>query len=149
MRIPNFIFFICFVNCVSALKVLSFSDDNDDKADENGEYTSASLERENLPKSFTMCAAFSVESWNVKFPQVAVPYILTGNGDTWGVIRLEAGSTFTKYDVQLGPGWMPAKVSTVLFPLQWTRYCLSVNSADSKLRLVVDGVHLAQASYNS
>ena len=149
MRIQLLILFFYFVNCNFALRILSFGDDNDDKADYNGEFTSASLEKENLPESFTLCAAFSVEAWNSKSTMDAVPTIHTDDGEAWGYVRLEAGSNFTHYDVLLGSSWMPSKVSTLLFPLQWTRYCLSVNSADSKLRLVVDGVHLAQASYNS
>ena len=52
--------------------VLSFSDDNDNKADRNGEYTSATLEKENLPMSFTICAAFMVEAWNSDFQSALV-----------------------------------------------------------------------------
>ena len=99
MRIQLFIVLIIFVNCHFALKVLSFADDNDDKADENGEFTSASLEKKDLPESFTMCAAFSAEDWNIHYKEVAVPTILTDSGDTWGYVRLEAGSNYTKYNI--------------------------------------------------
>ena len=45
------------------LNVLSFADDIDNKADSNGEFTSASLWKKNLPESFTICVAFMVEAW--------------------------------------------------------------------------------------
>ena len=42
---------------------LDFSLDNDWKPDENKSYTHASLQKENLPSSFTICTAFMVEAW--------------------------------------------------------------------------------------
>ena len=44
-----------------SIKVLDFSLDSDGTVDDNGSYTSASLEVENLPTSFTLCGAFMVE----------------------------------------------------------------------------------------
>ena len=45
------------------LKALDFSLDNDDEPDENSSYTHATLQKENLPHSFTICTAFMVEAW--------------------------------------------------------------------------------------
>ena len=55
MKVQLLILLIIFLDSHFDLKVLSFADDNDSKVDENGEYMSASLEKEILPKSFTMC----------------------------------------------------------------------------------------------
>ena len=49
---------------------LSFPDDNNDEADDNGEFNSASCEKEK--KSFVVCAAFSADAWNIKYLEDAV-----------------------------------------------------------------------------
>ena len=142
------VLFICIVvDRHSALEVLSFAEDNDDKMDDNGEYTSASLERKNMPENFTLCAAFSVEAWNVDFAQVSLPAILTDDGQAWGDVRVIARSSYTSYDVYLGGLRLPSKVPTVLFPLQWTRYCLSLDSINRTISLVVDGDIIIETSY--
>ena len=78
--------------------VLSFSDDNDNKADRIGEYTSASIEKENLPMSFTICAAFMVEAWNTDFISALILSILGDNKfSVWGGLMITASNTFTEY----------------------------------------------------
>ena len=44
-------------------KAIDFSLDNDFSPDVNNSYTHASLQKENLPPSFTICTAFMVEAW--------------------------------------------------------------------------------------
>ena len=53
----------CSVPFCNPLKALDFSLDNDWEPDENKSYTHASLWKENLPSSFTICTAFMVEAW--------------------------------------------------------------------------------------
>ena len=53
----------CSVPLCPPLKALDFSLDNDGKADENNSYTQATLQKENLPSSLTICTAFMVEAW--------------------------------------------------------------------------------------
>ena len=53
----------CGVPFCSPLKAFDFSLDNDWEPDENNSYTHASLWKENLPSSFTICTAFMVERW--------------------------------------------------------------------------------------
>ena len=43
-------------------KALDFSQDNDCRPDENGEFTKATFQIESLPSSFTICSAFMVEA---------------------------------------------------------------------------------------
>ena len=52
-------------NSKDSLRVLSFAEDNDGRKDENGEYTSASLEKTKLPDSFTVCLAFKFQVWSL------------------------------------------------------------------------------------
>ena len=149
MRVKLLILLIWMEGYVGALKVVSFANDNDNEADKNGRFTSAELEKENLPKSFTICASFSTEAWsaiNAQFAKVAAPTFLTEEGEVWGYIRLKAGRNFTNYDVLFGTTWMKSKVFTLLFPLQWTSYCVVVHSQNLTVHLVVDGNLLAQAT---
>ena len=44
-------------------KALDFSQDNDGRPDENGDFTKATFQIENIPSSFTICSAFMVEAW--------------------------------------------------------------------------------------
>ena len=53
----------CSVPFCPPLKALDFSLDNDGEPDKNKSYTHASLQKENLPSSFTICTAFMVERW--------------------------------------------------------------------------------------
>ena len=53
----------CQVPFCPPLKAFDFSLDNDWEPDENKSYTHASLWKENLPSSFTICSAFMVETW--------------------------------------------------------------------------------------
>ena len=46
-----------------AKQVFDFSGDNDRLPDNESAYTHASLRKGNLPRSFTICAAFMVEAW--------------------------------------------------------------------------------------
>ena len=63
------------------LKVLSFADDNDNEADMEGEFTSASLQRRtSLPESFTLCTAFMVDAWNSDYQTTLLFAILRGDG---------------------------------------------------------------------
>ena len=59
------------------LNVLTFADDNDDQADTDGEFTSASLEKTNMPASFTLCLAFMAEAWTDDYQSVDIPTFQT------------------------------------------------------------------------
>ena len=105
MRVKLLILCAWMEGYAGALKVLSFANDNDNQGDKNGEFTSAELEKENIPKSFTICVSFSTEAWsaiNAQFAKVAAPTFLTDEGKVWGYIRLKSGRNFTNYDVLFG-----------------------------------------------
>ena len=77
-------------------KVIDFSLDVDQAPDSNGSYTSATLEKEDLPPSFTICTAFMVEAWNTEFTS-AVMFTINDNGDgQWSYVTFYAASDHTE-----------------------------------------------------
>ena len=131
------------------LKVLTFADDIDNKADSKGEFTSATLERENLPDSFTICLAFMVDAWTTDFAAGRLFHMLGDDGiKRWGFVELNADPmSFTEYKMRLGYAQFVAESPTLFFPLQWTRMCMSLNSLDNQMRLFVDGQLMIDAKY--
>ena len=132
--------------------VLSFSEDNDGQQDTNGEYTSASLERPMLPDSFTICLAFKFGAWTNKYADNRILTMSKDSTDStvteWGYITLFVLSNYTKIDVKLGPAMLSAEIHAVVFPQQWTRFCLSLDSSFGKVaRFVVDGWMLRKQPY--
>ena len=111
-------------NYKDPLRVLSFAEDNDERKDENGEYTSASLEKTKLPDFFTVCLAFKFEVWslNSNRPDIRILTMLKDNKDTpvteWGYMTLFALSNYTKIDAKLGPAMLSAEINAVVFPQQ-------------------------------
>ena len=63
---PNIKVGYCAVPYCPPLKALDFSLDGDWTPDANNSLTHASLQKENLPSSFTICAAFMLEKWGKK-----------------------------------------------------------------------------------
>ena len=126
------------------LKALDFSLDNDEEPDENGSYTKATIQKEGLPHSFTICTAFTVESWadgstNTKF------FILTDEkGKLWLFTEIYATATYTEFGIKFKDSHYFLAFSDVIFyPLQWTRVCFSISidriSSNSTIILVADG----------
>ena len=137
-----------------AAKVIDFSLDVDHAPDSNGAYTSATLEKEDLPQSFTICAAYMVEAWTTAFASAhmfelkdADGECLACFGDRWGRVKLYAAYDYTEYEINLGPIHLIATTPTLYFPLQWTRVCLSLDTDSAMVRLVVDGHMLGQEEY--
>ena len=98
------------------MKVLDFSADSDQKPDNNGDYTSATLEAGPLPESFTVCSAFMFEAWTTEFSAAHMFMLLDIDGDPWGLINLFAASSYTDYKVWLGPAFLTNHTETVFLP---------------------------------
>ena len=132
----------CLVPFCPSLKALDFSLDNDDEPDKNNIFTHASLQKENLPLSFTICTSFMLDAWPEY--EYAVLFLLRNDlGKTWHYVKaIATGFTFQfenlRYSVRRG---------TLLYPLQWTNVCLSRDSNASVVKLVVDGELLIE-NYN-
>ena len=80
------------------LNVLSFADDNNDQAETNGEFTSASLKKTNMPASFTLCLAFMAEAWTDDYQSVDIPTFLKDDSrqHKWGHVILYPAPGFTE-----------------------------------------------------
>ena len=123
----------------SPLKVLDFSLDNDFEPDKNNSYTHASLQKETLPSSFTICTAFMVEAW-AEFTDARLFVFRDGNNKVWLWVQIFAAGAYTAFALQIEDSAEFSNQSEILFyPLQWTRVCLSKDSNTSLASLVVDG----------
>ena len=86
------------------LRVFDFSADVDQEPDNNGEYTSATLEAGPLPESFTICSAVMVEAWTTAdFSATDMFVLLDHDGDQWVRVDLFAASSYSEYEMRLGP----------------------------------------------
>ena len=101
-------------------KVLDFSADNDHEPDSNGEYTSATLDAGFLPESWTICSAIMVDAWTTEFTSADMFQLLDDDGDKWGYIDLFAPTSYTEYEVKVGPVHFNKQIESVFFPLQWS-----------------------------
>ena len=129
------------------LKILDFSLDVDRAADGNGSYTHASLEKEQLPPSFTICSAFMVEAWTTDFSAAEMFALKTREGVTWAYVHLYCAADYTEYKVDLGSIKMTSVIPDLLFPLRWTRVCLALDADSGLVRLVADGDLLMEEVY--
>ena len=128
----------CSVLFCPSLKALDFSLDNDFEPDENNSCTHASLQKENLPTSFTICTAFMVEAWT-KFQNTWMFVLNDDKGDIWHWVKIYADLNVTYFRFQFEDSLkFSVQSESLTYPLQWTRVCLSRNSNTSMVRLVVD-----------
>ena len=124
-------------------KVLDFSLDGDWKPDANEIYTHASLQKENIPSSFTICMAFMVEKW--KDSSNSPLFVLLDSDDNvWLSLGLFAAESHTEFTIHFSRVRINRKSPHPFFPMQWTRVCISFNSDTSMVTLVVDGDQLIE-----
>ena len=134
----------CSVPFCPPLKALDFSLDNDGRTDEKTRYTHASLRKENLPLSFTICTAFMVKSWT-SYQNARLFVLRDDNGHVWLWVEIAAMTTYTEFSFQFEDSPRILTRSELLFyPLQWTRVCLSRDSNTSLARMIVDGELLVE-----
>ena len=119
--------------------MISFSDDIDKLADSSGEKTGATLTKPDMPKDFTICAAYMVEAWTTDFEMAALIELNREDGKMWAVVNLFSGNTYTEFKVRLGLVNYIAHSERVWFPLSWSRVCLSLDTVTGNVRLVVNG----------
>ena len=131
------------VGCQHKIKVLDFSLDSDWKPDANNIYTHASLKKENLPSTFTICCAFMVEKWGT-FVNSPLFLLLDSQNDTWLYVELYASDTYTEFTIHLPNEGFATRSLSIFFPMRWARICFSFNSNTSVATLVVDGEQLVE-----
>ena len=116
------------------MKVIDVSADNDQIADANGEYTSATLYGGALPDSFTICSAFMVEAWTTEQSAADLFSLKDDDDQNWAYIYMVAASGSTTYTLDFGQLFAVKEIEATFFPLQWTRVCISQDSVASKVR---------------
>ena len=82
--------------------VIDFSDDIDNEPDSRGEFTMASLTKPDMPRDFTICAAFMVKAWTADFSVADLFELMDDDGDRWAYLFLYAGETYTEFTVMMG-----------------------------------------------
>ena len=122
------------------LSALDFSLDGDWEQDADGEYTHASLQLENFPSSFTLCAAFMVEYWK---GALNPPLILLRDDDQNQTLLYAglyaASDSETLITIRMSSKSMEQSFPSAFFPMQWSRICFSYNSNTSEANLVFNG----------
>ena len=119
--------------------MITFSDDSDGLPDSAGEYTGASLTKPDMPKDFTICAAYMVEAWTTDWSAASLFQLNARNGYRWAAVSMFAASTYTQFSVYLGRVTVVASSDHVLFPLTWTRVCVSLDTVTGNVRIVANG----------
>ena len=116
---------------------------------QKGNWSGATLEKADLPPSFTICAAYSAEAWTTEFTQAHVWELMDDNGLFWGYMSLYISNDATSYEVWLGESYpyILAEKTTILFPLQWTRICVSLDTDSALMTMVADGEMMGQEGY--
>jgi hypothetical protein len=129
------------------VKVLDFSVDSDGEKDRKGDFTHAFMDLDplgKLPQAFTICSAVMVDAWTTDFSSATLFQLReTRTRKVWYDLNLTAMVNYTQYDIRIGLNSFPANhTAPMMFPLQWTRACLSLDPASGRVRLVVDGTVL-------
>ena len=129
------------------IKVIDFSGDNDGLPDSEGEYTGATMFKETLPTSLTICTSYMVEAW----PAQPLARLFTldekdGKG-SWVNVALNVAQDHIGFNIKLGLVSISATTPHVLFPLHWSHVCLALHSPSGLITLVVDGQVLVEETH--
>ena len=98
------------------MKVLDVPADNDQVADSNGEYTSATLDGGPLPQSFSICSAYMVEAWNTEQSAADVFSMRDDDDQNWIYLYVVAAEGFTSWTLDFGPLFSVVETKALLFP---------------------------------
>ena len=116
--------------------MIIFDDDNDNQYEwaaiqtygNSRIYTGASLTKPDMPKDFTVCAAYMIKAFDFR------PWFLLFELNDYGFL-IRPYDTYTEYE---GYG-INSRSDHVLFPFTWIRVCVSVDTVAGRVRLVVNG----------
>ena len=125
-------------------KVVDFSDNSEALPDDDGEYTGATLLKDSMnsfPSSFTICTSYMVKGGATGYRLLTLS---DQDRQSWTHIKVDTFSTLTGYNVYIDKVFFSVTIETPIFPLDWSHYCLSLNSDSGMIRLVVDGAVLEE-----
>ena len=127
---------------IEQVRILDFSEDSDHQPDAEGEYTHATLLRDpkdSFPSSYTICTSFMVKAWTTEFTAANIFYLNDKDGDGWGTVSVYPADTFTEYRFWFGNVDILTTSDKLLYTLQWTHLCASLDAVTGMVALVVDG----------
>ena len=127
--------------------MISFSADNNGLPDSSGEYTGASLTKPDMPRDFTICAAYMVQAWTTAYSAANLFNLYNGFGSWWGDVNLFAGRNYTQVEVNLGKVSVIAQSDHLLFPLTWSSVCVSLDSLTGMVQIIYNGNILKERVY--
>ena len=134
-------------NVGSEHSVIDISDDINGERDSLREFTMASLSKPDMPRDFTICTAFMSEAWTTDFSASRLFELRDVDGDRWAYVLLYAAESYIEFEVKLGNVDFQTPIPRVLFPLTWTRVCLSLDTGSGKVGVVVDGLVVQEKIY--
>ena len=108
-----------------------------------------SLHKTDMPQDFTICCAFKAEAYTRKEANSVYLYWLNNdiNLSPWSHVRLTPMKHYTVFDVKLGKVRFEVSRGYLLFPLTWTRMCVSLDTVSGLVKLVVDKQLLEEKIY--
>ena len=128
--------------------MITFSDDEDQLPDKNGEKTGATLTKSDFPRDFTLCAAYMNELWPLAWSSVVVVALQIDDGSThWANIKLFQNGRNTQFDIKLGHVSFIVWGDYMVFPLTWTRFCVSLDTVSGNVVFVANGEVLKERVY--
>ena len=127
--------------------MITFSADNNGLPDSSGEYTGASLTKPDMPRDFTICAAYMVQAWTTVYSSANLFTLYGGFDNWWGRVKLFAARKYTEVEVNLGKVFVKAKSDNLLFPLTWTRVCVSLDTVTGMVQIIYNGNILEERVY--
>ena len=137
-----------------AAKLIKVIDVNDD-VDFAAPYTYAHLKKPEMPDDFTVCGAFKVGAWTIKFGSAYLYQMNTIDGNIWSFIQALAGQGYTEFNIRFGEVYFDSKLDDVnWFPRDWQRFCLSLDTLANRVVFVMNGevleekVHSAELNEN-
>ena len=128
--------------------MINFSGDNDNLPDTSHEYTGAYLKKPDIPENLTICVAWMFEAWTTEFTTINLFQLKYEDGSKndglqWANVDLDVhlSATDNKPQISVGIGGIlfEVDIERALFPLTWTRVCLSLSTVTWHLRIVVNG----------
>ena len=117
--------------------MFSFANDVDGLPNSKGEYTGASLTKPDMPRDFTVCAAFIVEAWTTSFTSAYLFHIDDKYGNPCAYVNIDARLQYSLLMTKIGGVTFGGTYWQALFPLIWVRVCVSLDTVSGNLALVV------------
>ena len=130
---------VCVACCI---KVLDFSEDNDDKNNTNDAFPRAFLDIADVPPTFTICSAFLVNQYHCWWGCYSMLFNITWLDDGTSLhMKAIANRTYNHIELLIGNSTLSTgKIS--IFPQRWIHICARVTKIldlIQVIQVVVDG----------